>query len=216
MTKYMKSQIFSVAMIALFCLSQAEEISQENIVNTEYDNKVSEQTEHKELECHECLDFTFEVSKFMHNGSHNIQQLNSNFLQYCNGITNTERKQECIDYNNFFLPAAAVMVNNGIKDYQICSYLGDCPMFIVNEDEHFELGDTCDTCQGLVELAGEFVEEKLPEEKVQEYLDSWCDYSHQYETKCQEIVNATTPLVYQYASQHITPEAICKLAHFCE
>jgi hypothetical protein len=89
-------------------------------------------------------------------------------------------------------------------------------MFIEHEDEHFELGDTCDTCQGLVELAGEFVEEKLPEEKVQEYLDSWCDYSHQYETKCQEIVNVTTPLVYQYASQHATPESICQLAHFCE
>lgn len=215
MTKYIKSQIFSVAMIALFCLSNATENSKENIVNTEYDHKLSTQNIHKEMECHECLDFTYEVSKNINNGTHSIQELNNNFLQYCNDINNTQRHKDCIDFNNFFLPAAAVMVNNGIKDYQVCTYLGDCPIFAINDEDTFELGDSCDTCQGLVELAGEFVEEKLPEEKVQEYLDSWCDYSHRYENKCQEIVNVTTPLVYQYASQHITPEETCKLAHFC-
>ena len=209
MTQQMKSQIFGVAMLALICLSQATETETQK----EYD---AEQHHHTELVCHECLDFTYQVNKIMHNNdTHTLRQLNKEFLEYCNGISKTELKRACLDYNNYYLPATATMVKNGIKDYRVCTYLGDCPMYVSNEEEHFDLGDACDTCQGLVELAGEFVAHKLSEDKVQTYLDSWCDHTHQYEEQCQEIVNGTLPLVYQYVGQHVTPQEICQLAHYC-
>ena len=54
----------------------------------------------------------------MHNNeTHTLSQLNKEFLEYCNGISKTEIKRACIDYNNFYLPATATMVKNGIKDY---------------------------------------------------------------------------------------------------
>jgi hypothetical protein len=169
-----------------------------------------------EMSCPECLDFTHETNKLMNlNETQTYFQVNNDFSRFCNELHKPEFKQSCETFNTLFFPATYVMLRNGVKEYQACSYLSNCPMHVSVIEEHYEFGDNCDACEGLVELAETFVSQKLPEETVQLYLDSWCDSSSQYPEKCESIVNATLPLIFQYVGQHATPETLCQLAHFC-
>jgi hypothetical protein len=186
-----KYQIFVIAMLASTCLSQ--EIPHET-------------------ECHECLDFTHKISSLTNGGkTYKMTDIREEYVSYCNNLGN---KLACLNFNDLYLPATVTMLSAELGDYHICTYLGDCPIHVPDEPS-YELGDKCDMCQSVVEIAEDFAEHKLPESKVQEYVDSWCEYTHKYESKCEMIVNATLPLVYQYIEQHATSQMICQLAHFC-
>lgn len=181
------------------------------------------------VNCHECHEYVNEIVEVGHSTKFEIKPTLEKTQHYCQNYTETKEVENCHAFMSEYIEPIFAMIKFGIQEGSICDRL----LFCKNEEvltqniaskekdvdtlfnELFNLNDECEDCQGLVELAQQYVSEKLPEESVQDHLDSWCNLDPKYEHQCQEIVNATLPLVYQYITSEQSAEQICGLAHFC-
>lgn len=185
------------------------------------------------VNCHECHEYVNEMVDVGHQHKYEIKPTLEQTYQYCQNHTEDKKEHQelenCRLFMTEYIEPTFAMVKFGVAEGQICDRLLFCKdnesmnkKFVSSEketetlfNEVFNQNDECEDCQGLVELAQQYVSEKLPEETVQEHLDSWCNLDTKYEKQCQEIVNATLPLVYQYVTGEQSAEQICELAHFC-
>ena len=186
-----------------------------------------------QVNCHECHEYISEIVEAGHYSKFEFKPTLEQTYHYCQNHTEDKTHHQelrnCKLFMTEYIEPTFAMVKFGVAEDQICDRLLFCKddesmnkKFVSSEkeaetlfNEVFNQNDECEDCQGLVELAQQYVSENLPEETVQEHLDSWCNLDTKYEHQCQEIVNATLPLVYQYVTGEKSAEQTCELAHFC-
>jgi len=186
-----------------------------------------------QVNCHECHEYISEIVEAAHHSKFEIKPTLEQTYHYCQNHTEDKTHHQelknCKLFMTEYIEPTFAMIKFGIPEEKICHRLLFCKtedamtkMAATKEEEAetmfnevFNLNDECEDCQGLVELAQQFLSEKMPEDTVQSHLDSWCSLEQKYEQQCQEIVNATLPLDYQYITSEKSAEQICELAHFC-